>query len=481
MANLSAVLPLAAANGARPTPADPADASRWALTRAYRRLIAGDWHADLEGRIRQQISHVRRDARGTLDTSRNLFRAVWDALAVSYVRTPAVHGEGTADLAAAVDAAGYWALMAGAGERDLYALRDLLVRVDVTPTGELTHRLVYPDCIVATPDPRVPHRAIAIAECVQRVDPRTGKPVWVWDVVDVIDPERPVMQVRSADYRDDLTEAHLGATFEGDAYPYRRADGTPVLPYAFGHARRRSCLWGPGENRELYVGTLEVGCKYTFLGHIQRSASWPQRYAVGAAPAGAAYADDDGDGKGRKVVDADPANVIVMESLEGFEGQPVIGQWQNAADPVAHIEAIGRYERGLIATAPGVSSADIQRMSGDPRSGYAISLSREAQREQQRQQEPQLRELDTAVLELSAVLLNRATGSNHPESGYRVEYRAIPPSAEEKKTQREHLTGMLDLGLVDVVAAYQELHPGTSRADAEAALLRIRAANASFR
>ena len=71
--------------------------------------------------------------------------------------------------------------------------------------------------------------------------------------------------------------------------------------------------------------------------------------------------------------------------------------------------------------------------------------------------------------------VNRLLGTDYPETGYRVTYHGVPQSAQERAAQRQHLLELLDAGLIDMVSAYQDLHPGTTDEEAMQALQRIQA------
>ena len=62
---------------------------------------------------------------------------------------------------------------------------------------------------------------------------------------------------------------------------------------------------------------------------------------------------------------------------------------------------------------------------------------------------------------------------NLPETGYAVEYQGIPETLAELEQKRKNVLELMGAGLMSRVDAYQELNPGTSRAEAEAALTAI--------
>jgi hypothetical protein len=349
-------------------------------------------------------------------------------------------------------------------QRDTLAFREMLIRVSASPAGELTYRPVFPDLVEAWSDPSTPGVPYRVREAV--ASPRYG-----WEIHD-LDLSGPSYRVTSRDGQD-ITEAVLGGNFDGAAYPYRLADGTPILPYTLYHAAETGCLWDAYTMREVVEGSLMLGVYLTFYGHILRHASWPQRYIVGASPMGAEVVDGDGgeSAVARREVTADPAVVIEMAPDPNFSGQPIIGQWTTSADPEAVLRSIAMYERRVL-TLAGVTAPDVTRTDSDIRSGYSLAVSRESIREAQRAFEPQFRRGDLSTLALSAALLNRATGSSYPESpdAYRIAYRGLPRSPQEMAAQLADLTARQAAGMIGPISAYMELHPDASRADAVIAL-----------
>lgn len=445
---------------------DPQEGQRWADTSRCWRMLYGQWEQDLEQRTTKVIGTVRREAWGQVDLSANLYRVVWDAISTLYDRPPRVEHDEPAglELAAKLADSGYWQLMQRV-QRDTLGLREMLVRLDATPTRdgtdyEITHRAVTPDVVVAQADPDRPDMPIAIAEA--RV--RNGE--WVWDELAVSGVEgAPLYHQREARGG---KATDLGS---GEKYPYQDSAGVAELPYVLYHAQRTGRLWDVSSTLELVEGTLNLGVYYSLFGHVLRSASWPQRWAVDLQVGGSAPLTTDS--PVQSAVVTDPGTVALFYSSSNAQGQPQIGQWQTSADPMLMIESIGAYERRLV-TYAGINAADQIRMAGDPRSGYAVAVSRDAQREVQRRFEPQFRAGDLQALRLAAILLNRALGEQrYPESGYRIAYEGVPFSAEETRAKLERIRELRDAGLMSRVQAYQELHAGVSEADARRALAQI--------
>jgi hypothetical protein len=179
----------------------------------------------------------------------------------------------------------------------------------------------------------------------------------------------------------------------------------------------------------------------------------------------------------RQELVTDPATLLALEAI--VRDSPVeVGQFQPGGDPVAAMEAMQAYAAWLMHDA-GISGSDLLRTSGDPRSGYALSLSNECKRAAQRRNAPQFRDADQRLVALSAILLNRATGSALPEDGYSVVYTAIPQSPEELQARRQHLLDLMGKGLMSKVDVYMELHPGLTREQAAKELQRIQTEDAS--
>jgi hypothetical protein len=456
------------------------DRDRIEYTRRARRILYGEHLPDVLERLKLQIPDVRRQAWGRPDMASNPFKEVWTALSTLYDRAPSVTV--TADglvmqadeLARRVAGQGYWSLMARA-QRDTLALREMWIRVSVAERPGVpgaydpVFEPVYPDLVIAeaSPDrPTEPH-TVYHARLRERAD---GSEEWLWDHVSIENPAAPVYRVlaRQGDDLLDVSDEYPDVGEWPDAW--RDATGRPVLPYVLFHAARTPYLHDPYQTIELVEGTLNVAVLRTFVAHVARAATWKQRYGIDVEPVGAETVVGD-DGLTRSRVVLDPATMAMFRRAEP-ESNPQVGTLDVPVLPAELWGYIEGYERKLLASA-GINPADLMAMHGDPRSGYALAVSRDSQREAQRRYEPQFRAGDQEVLRLAAVMLNRTEGASYPEFGYRVTYHGIPLSAQEKAAQRQHLLELLDAGLIDMVSAYQDLHPGTTDAQALEALQAI--------
>ena len=180
---------------------------------------------------------------------------------------------------------------------------------------------------------------------------------------------------------------------------------------------------------------------------------------------------EDGTNNGtRRAISTDPASILMFEASGDL--QPQLSQFQAGADVAKMLDAISSYEQ-RVAEFAGVSPADLQRLGGTARSGYAISITNAGKREAQRKFEPMFRAADSELLSTSAKMLNRMAGLSVPESGYTIRYQAIPLSDQERDGLRKDLIEKIQAGIMSKADAYMEIHPGISRTRAIESLQRI--------
>ena len=455
-----------------PMPPDEADRARVEHSRLRRRLLTGNWRQDLREFMSREIDAIRLKSWGEGDVTRNAFRSVVNQLAVLYDRKPIISNDapGAEELADVLDRAGLWQyarrlLVMTIGMRE--ALYRIAV-VDVDGEPSLQIRIVPSDLVYGDSNPDEPDVPTMITEYRLRQTGR-GDNGWEWtkDVLDIRGPE-PIYRVLSADGKEDLSGAFLGVDggLVGEAYPYR-LEGRPCLPYVLYHAERNSDgLFDPYEGSELVEGSLVASTLWTYWRHVVRDCSHPQRWCVGVRPAGGMVTDRD---QNMAYIPTDPASLINFEPTSDLT--PSLGQFQPGGDPGALGEAIRAYVADMSLDF-GISSTDMARVSANPRSGYAIALSREGVRAAQRRSESQSRRGDLETLSKVAAFWNAATGSNLPESGWRIAYPGMPLSIDEKKAMIEEWQALAELGVASVVDLYMGVH-NVSREAAITALERI--------
>lgn len=441
-----------------PSPKDPAEMRRVEHTRQRRAIIYGLHESLVEDRLVRALGTTRARAVRLVDLTANPAWYVCSQLAALYREVPEVMPpEGAEETAAAVLEAGWWQL-AQRVQRDTIALNDTFVRVDVDPdTGEPSFRLIPADLVEVVSSPLRPSQPLAVKEWVPDPD---DPEKWVQLIMD---PRVRLYVARDANGVD-VTERVLGApSFSGDAYPFLVGD-RPVLNVVAYHATESGYCLDPYTGREVFEGALQLGVYYSFFGHALRQASWAQRWVAGARPAGG---DVDDTGRRQEVV-ADPSTVTVFESEEGG-ASPQIGQWSAPVDPDRFCAAIERYERRLVENA--LSTVGVSRRESDVRSAMSLAVSRDAQRDAQRAYEPVFRRSDLHLLRLVAGL------RGEPTDGWRIQYRSLPRDSAEIAAEVERMERLIGMGLLDRVSAYQQLHPGLTDDEAEAAVRRIAETN----
>jgi len=156
------------------------------------------------------------------------------------------------------------------------------------------------------------------------------------------------------------------------------------------------------------------------------------------------------------------------------DGQIMVGQWTSGGDMQKMEQTLQSFAQRLAQDA-GLSPSDIQRMSGNAKSGYAIALTNSGKREVQVRYAPQFQWADQHLLARTAAIYNRATGSDLPESGYEVVYKQIPLTAQELSAQSDYVFNLLDRGFISQAQAKARLEPGMSTRQAATELARIRA------
>ena len=454
-------------------PEDAYDQERVLHSRLRHRLLTGAWGPDLEEYIIKEIGPIRLRAWGTYDTSKNVFRNVVSQLCCLYDSPAIISHEqpGAAEeLTRIVNEGGLWQF-AQQLQQITVGLREGLYRLEMVPqddgSARLSVRVVSPDMILAEPDINEPDRPVKITEF--RLREIDGEYEWTRDVCSI--EGEPYFRVLNKDGTEDLSGMFLGVDggLTGpENYPYW-CEGKPCLPYTLYHAQRTGHLFAPYFGYELVTGTLLTATLWTFWKNCVKSASWPQRYAVGVRPAGGLATTDTA--RNMAFIPTDPASLLNFEPSSDIT--PILGQFDPGSDPVALGEAIRAYAADLSMDF-GISETDLARLGGSPRSGYAISLSREGVRNAQKRAEPNFRRGDLETLSKISAFYNRVTGGNGnlPESGWQVSYPGAPMSPEEKSQAVEEWQILSELSLVSPVDLYMMIH-SCSRETAYAALERV--------
>lgn len=461
---------------------------RWRFQAKKRRMLTGNWAMDLEDELQKHLPTDRRAAWGISDLSSCALKSISSALSALYDEHPIVSciGPNAANAAlllgrdGLVDKAGLWSLMQYIQMMTI-GINDMFIRIDVNSTKDgLFYRPVFPDMISAFAPTNDPMQPNYIEEYRLRMIDKNAK--WTLDLYDLRNPNKPTYEIYTIDAAghrlENITKKILGSNMSGRNYPYRDSQNKPFLPFVAYHSAITGRLFSAFDNAEITAGSLSASMQYTFYTHMLIDCSHPQRYLVSLQPAGMDVYEGDSNAR-RAAISTDPASILCFVADPDTQTQPMVGQFQPGGDPLRLLEAITIYERRL-AVYSGISPADIQKSSGDPRSGMAISLSQSAKREAQRRYAPIFRYSDIHNLEISAKLANRFLNMNLPESGYRIKYQSIPLTPEERKAQREDLAQKIQLGLIGPIEAIKELHPDFDDDEAIAYLRKIRKEKIEF-
>jgi len=417
---------------------------RWSHTALRKRMIIGAWEQDLEDELARHLPADRREAWGPADLSSNPFEQITRQLSVLYHEVPAVtnlNGDISALTAreGLVTQAGLWQLMQRA-QQMVIGLRESAIRIDVNPHVQgaptiapgIQYRIVTPDLLYCEAHPDQPDIPVYYQEA--RLREFEGKPIWVADVLDIRDPQMPIFGMfeinKDGALGKDMSMEFMGhPTHRGEDYPYRDGEGNPFLPVVLYHAEKTGFLWDAYNASQMVYGSLTSAVLYSMWVHLVRDACWSQKYVAGLSVAGLSQIDQNEIAR-RSSIATDPSSILVFTQDPDAQGQPLVGSFSIPTDPHALLESISKYEM-RVGLAAGLSPSELSRTNGDPRSGYALAVSKSGQREAQKKFAPVFRLGDEELLAKTAMLANRFLGTSLPEAGYRVSYHSMPLTPEE--------------------------------------------------
>jgi len=427
---------------APPASKDAKEFQRVTHTSLRRRMLYGEHEQDVTNKLIDTVGATRKNAWGRVNLSTNIFVRVYEELAGLYLRNPLVFPpEGQEEVASAISESGYWTLMQRI-QRDTLALRTCAVHVSISDKGMPRYRQVFPDMLYVEVD-------------------KSNKPYlvkeWQYDLerekwIRVCTDSKAGLYYVLDDRGNDISLEILGGEFNGEDYPWKDVEGGYLMPYVFYHAQKTSWFWDAYTSIEIVEGALNTMMHYTFYDHVVRDASWPQRYASGLAPAG--LSED-----GVSEVVTDPATLLILNKLEGYDGQPLIGQWSTSMDPKVLLDAIMQDERRIIESALGTAS--VARTSSEIQSGYSLAVSREQRRQAQRKYVPQFKDGDIEICKLTASLMG------FEEAHWNIRYQSLPKDPEEVQATWNVVSSLLDSGLMSRKQAYLRLNPDLTIEEAE--------------
>ena len=278
----------------------------------------------------------------------------------------------------------------------------------------------------------------------------------------------------------DPTTGAAGALV-GDRYPWiSEVDGLPRFPWAHHKDADTGQLWNTFTKRGAHRGALNAALYWTYAGHCARDATGSYVIVAGLQPGN--------------------ITTVIDSSRQGFTRDPVAGsvpvqtklitpgaidyhEQKEDQTPFVHevgpgvnlpdvVEFADRYEMKQ-ATRWGLNPSDLSRSNANPSSAAALMVSNEGKREFAAQVEGIFRSADLAGVEAAAIVARVGGLGSFPERGYSIEYQKIARSPAEDRERREDLTWQQDQGMMSKIDVYRELNPGTTEADATAALVEI--------
>lgn len=420
------------------------DGTRILFSRMVRRMVYGEHQHDIEQRLATSVNNARLAKWGSPDMGSNPLKSVCGALATLYDAPPVIRHE-RRRAAIADDLEHVWPSMIRV-QRDTLAMREQWVHCDVTGAGIPRIQPIPPDLTCAVPYDDRPDEPHTVYWAKLRKEPGEA-PRWMWDEYSVLDPAKPVWRT----LKDNGEE-----TYQSFAWPdrWRKKDGTAILPFVLYHAAKTPYLFDPYQWIELVEGTLNLAILRTQVAHVARSSAWRQRWLLDCAPEGAT---------GSSIV-TDPATVLMLKRADIEGANPQVGTFEVPVVPQELWSYIEGYVRSLLAEA-GIYSSEATRLGGDARSGNALAIDRDTQREVQRRAAPIFAPVDAKMVALFAVILNRVKLTTYPEDGYQVRHKGVPQSAHERAAHRDHVLALVDKGLMTIEEARAELFPDDETGD----------------
>lgn len=477
-------------------PRMPTDADEWRSQHQAARwkILNEDWEDIEQDWLENHVGKERVALWGPPDLSANPLAEISRQLATPglYGSAPEVrHQDEAAQRLVGpggyLSAAGYWTRM----QRVQYlahGLGDVYHAHDVSDDGRLVLRLVRPQDVYVEVDADETDRAVALWELRLRWWDARAKWVYTWDRYDLGE-WRGAVEVRPPSYSvalatqdgkagEDVSNVFLvrpdgtsGGLF-GDAYPFRVADGTPILRHIHYRTLNSGDYWNHLDRRGVHRGTLNTALYYTYAGHCARDATGRMVFCVGVEAPADVQRDEGNYGQPLRTMQMTPGAAYFTEPTG--QGQPLIvevGPGANLPDVSAWAQA---YELKQ-ATRWGLNPADITRQHANPTSGAALAISTSQKREVMGQVEEIFRAADLEAIRVSAALLRLAgVDAGLPEDGYSITYAPIRHTPQEDRDERDAIDWEVSKGYLSPLDAYRRLHPGATAEDALAAIVQAR-------
>lgn len=443
--------------------------------------------------IQEQVGSPGAAALGPPDLSANTLLA-----ATAQLATPGLYGLGeptlshpTGDADGMIHwlrAAGYWTRMQFV-QRMVTGIGDWVLHFEVQG-GKLCIHNAHPWRLWTRCSPHDPTDVQEIRWLRCRYAP-DGSMAWYWDVYRLDGPDGPVFQViDTTEAMSDWSNIYIqsGDTYappgglRGPAYPYRRPDGAPFLPFQFYSDCDDGQLWHDNARRGATRGALNSITLSTYQLRALFSAAMPPAIAVNLQQPAAQVVNIGGaNNQGATTAASLPSipGTILFTQTVSPDVQGSIQQLSVGGNLQALNTGVDNYNAAQFSRL-GIASDDLKRDSANPTSAAALSISRAGKRERALQVRPFFQRCDLAAIEIAASLAALSGVATWPLTGWSIAYQAIPLSPEEAQAGRDDLTWKQEQKLISRIDAYQAAFPGTTRQEAIDALKRVQADEAEL-
>lgn len=457
--------------------------------------VVRDW-------LRAHVSEERLAKWGPPDTSRNPVSDVCRQLSTPglYGKRPNVGHLNERNQAligpdGILDKAG-WAPKLQRAQYFTLGIGDWFIRPAVVD-GRLSLRMVSPHNVYTIGNPDAPDRALQLWELRLRwwvwmneeEQKLEGSWIYAWDKYDISDPKNPrfTIEALTGDMAGhDVTERFLaveGVEFqplEGAAYPWRRRDGTAVIPYAHYRAIDAGDPWNHLDKRGAFRGTLNAILYASYAGHCARDATGSMVIIGGLMPWGGDVIDSGGATPAGSDDDAGAGGDAAYTAVQITPGTVLYHRVETGAQPFvkevgpgARLTEVAQFARDYeiqIAMEWGLNPADVTREHANPTSGAALAISNKGKREFSEQVEPVFRKADLELVALCAIECRLAGMGDFDDDGYAIAYHRLERTEQERQADRDDADWELEHGHASDVEIYQRRHPGTTEEQAIAAL-----------
>lgn len=471
---------------ARPELPTPEDEERSRLLIPMARVLAEDWSDVAADYMSKFIAQERLATWGPPDTSDNVFADICRQISTPghYGHRPTIrHRNNSANKLIApggmLDRARYSSRLQSVAYR-AWGLGDMFVHVHAPGPDKIVLRPVEPQNVYVEASDDDPSEPVVLWELRRRYVKAAGGTIWAWDQWSIREDDVyfRVVAAQSAKYDqtapgvvngEDITSLLFGETFNGDDYRWREKSGAPALPWAWYRTADTGALWQSTVRYGAFKATLAVAVLSTYVMHAARDASGSTVIIHGLEPPSTG-ARRIGSEDATRSVQLPPGSMLFLAEREGSKGVGV-----ETIGPGANLQPLDlflRAKRQQAAERFGVGDASAIENSSNPTSAQSMLLSNAARQQAAEQTEELFRAGDLALLKACSVVLG-AHGVSVPEDGYTIQYWRPDPMPQEMTARRDQDEWDVQNGYRSQVDVYMDRHPGTTRADAVAALAQV--------